>query len=162
LVDTSDGDTSEVLNSCHTLGEERIRKVFGVRLDPRDDANSVGDLSTAVENLNGRSVGRRSVRACPNFCDIFASLEHAERSTESKISNDIESDVVEPVQAVHAVEAAASLLAELVPLGGEHLEVVVHVLLKLTNALGTESVRDSLALASVLSTISGVEETTLN
>lgn len=72
------------------------------------------------------------------------------------------SHVVKPVQAVKTVEAAIGLLAELVPLGGKHLEVVVDVLLELANALGAESVRDGLALAGVFGTISGVEEATLN
>lgn len=54
------------------------------------------------------------------------------------------------------------MLAELVPLGGEHFQVVVDILLELTNALRAESVRDGLALASVLGTVSGVEEAALN
>lgn len=90
LVDTGDSDTSEVLDSFHTLGEERVREVFGVGLDPGNDTNGVGNLSSAVENLNGRSVGRGRIRACPDLSNIFSSLEHTEGSTESKIANDIE------------------------------------------------------------------------
>jgi hypothetical protein len=162
LVHTSDGDAGEVLYGCYTLVEERIREVFGVWLDPRNDSNGVGNLSTAVENLDSRSVSRRRIRARSHFSNVFASLKHAKGSTESKITDDIECNVVEPVQAVHAVVAAAGLLAELVPLGGEHLEVVVHVLLELANALSAEGVRDGLALASVLGTVSCVEETALD
>jgi hypothetical protein len=162
LVHASDGDASEVLHGCYALVEERIREVFGVRLDPWDDANGVGDLSTTVKNLNSRSVSRRGVWARSHFSNVFSSLKHAKRGTKSKITDDVECNVVEPVQAVHTVVAVASLLAELVPLGGEHLEVVVHILLKLTNALRAKGVRDGLALASVLGAVSCVEETALD
>lgn len=44
----------------------------------------------------------------------------------------------------------------------EKLDIAVNVLLELANRLGTESVRDSLALAGVLVTVTGIEETAAN
>lgn len=162
LVDASNGNAGKILNSLDTLGEEWVREIFGVWLDLGNATDSVGDLASAVENFNGRSVGRRGVRRSSHFCNVFAVLEHTKGSAESQITDDVECDVVEPVQAVHPVEAAVYLFAELVPLLNKHLQIVVHVLLELTNALRTECVRDSLALASVLSTVPGVEKTALD
>lgn len=44
----------------------------------------------------------------------------------------------------------------------EQLKVVVHVLLELTNTLGTEGVGHGLALAGVLCSVASVEKTTAN
>lgn len=51
---------------------------------------------------------------------------------------------------------------ECVPLLDEELEVLVHVYFKLANALGGEGMRDGLPLSSVLCSVSGVKETSLN
>ncbi|CAG8505958.1 6179_t:CDS:2, partial [Scutellospora calospora] len=146
-VDTGNGDTGEVLDGFNALGEEWVHEVLGVWLDPGNAANGVGDLTSAVEHFNGWSIGWWSVGGCPDFCEILSILEHTEGSAERQISNDVERNVVEPVQAVHAVESAAGLLAELVPLCRQHLKVVVHVLFELADALGAECVRNGLALA---------------
>ena len=161
-VNAGDGDSGEVLDCFDALCEEGVHEVFGVGLDPRNAADGVGDFASAVEDFDGRGVGWGSVGVCPDFCDVLAALEHAEGGAEGQVADDVEGNVVEPVQAVHAVEAAAGLLAELVPLRGEHLEVVVHVLFELADALGAEGVGDGLALAGVLCAVSGVEQTTLD
>lgn len=49
-----------------------------------------------------------------------------------------------------------------VPLFDQLLQIVCYVLLELADAFGAESVRDSLPLSCVLSSISGVEETSLD
>lgn len=54
------------------------------------------------------------------------------------------------------------VIADGVPLPHEGLEVLVHVGLELADALSGEGMGDSLAFPGVLSTIPGIEETTLN
>lgn len=49
-----------------------------------------------------------------------------------------------------------------IPLPDQLLQIVCHVLLELADALGTEGMRDSLAFASVLGTVTRIEEATLD
>jgi len=53
-------------------------------------------------------------------------------------------------------------IAHLVPPSAEQLEVVVHVDFELADGFRAECMRDSLALACMLGTIAGVEQTALD
>lgn len=66
------------------------------------------------------------------------------------------------MEAIDLGKASMSVGRERVPLLDEELEVVVHVDFELTNALSREGMRDGLPLSSVLYSVSGVEETSLN
>nr|GFD58426.1 hypothetical protein [Tanacetum cinerariifolium] len=77
--------------------------------------------------------------------------------------DDVKGDIVEPVQRIKlGVLPSACLLIDPVPALRQQLEVVVNVLLKLADGLGTERVRDRLALAGMLGAISRVEEASLD
>ena len=51
---------------------------------------------------------------------------------------------------------------QFIPLLHEELEILVHVLFEVANALGGESMRNCLPLAGVLCSVSGIEESSLN
>ena len=73
--------------------------------------------------------------------------------------DDVESEVVEVVEAVELVHLSRKAVGEAVPLSGEDLDVLVDERFKLEDALRREDVGDGLALASVLGTVTRVEET---
>lgn len=118
------------------------------------------DLAPTVQNFNGRRKRRLSVRRLPDLCKIPALFEHTEWRTESQIANDVESQVVEPVECIHLIPATLLGIRALVPLLLQLLKVVVDVLLELADRFRREGVRDSLALAGVLGAVAGVEEAT--
>ena len=162
LIDTGDRNTSQSLNSLETIREELIGNVLSERLQGRQTTQGGGHLATAVQNLDSGNVGRRSVRRLAHLGDILALLEHTERSAESQVTNDVESQVVEPVQGVDGGIAGLGVLLgirDLVPLLGEQLDVGVNVLLELTDRLGREGVGDRLTLAGVLGTVTSIEQT---
>ena len=63
------------------------------------------------------------------------------------------------MQRIELIISTVGLLAPPIPLRYKLLEVVVDVLLKLTNTLCAEGMRNRLAFASVFSAISCIEET---
>jgi len=142
--------------------EEWVREVLGIRLECRVTSKCAGDLSTTVQDLNGWSIGRLSIWAKLHLSHISPVLEHAKRSTKSQISNNVESGIVEPIKTVYLGVSAMGQVTQLVPLGAQHLEIVVHVLLELANGLGTECVGNGLALACVLNSIPCVEKSSLD
>lgn len=163
LADTGDGDTSKVLNGFQAFGEEAVRDVLGEGDDRRHAAQGGGDLATTVQNFDGGDILGRVLGVQTHLGDILALLEHAEGSTESQITDDIEGEVVEPVEGVKTDIAGLGVTLEVghtVPLLDELLNVAVDILLELANGLGTESVGDGLALAGVLGTVTGVEQAT--
>lgn len=162
LVDTGNSNTSQVLDSLHTLGEELIRDVLGEGNQRRHAAEGSRDFTTAVEDLDRLDILGRVIGVQAHLRNVFTLLEHAERSTKGQVTDDIESQEVEPVESVQAGVASLGVgleIGHLPPLLDEHLNVAVNVLLELADGLGAESVRDSLALASVLSTVASVEKT---
>ena len=66
------------------------------------------------------------------------------------------------MQTIHLFPPSTSLLRQPIPLLHQLLQIVCHILLKMTNALCAESMRDGFSLPSVFGAITGVEETTLN
>ena len=160
VLDASDGHASEVLNSVQALGEEGVGEVLGEGLEPGHDTESGRDLTAAVQNLNGGSVDGRAVGRSADLGHIGTGGKHAEGSTESQVTDDVEGKEVEPVEAVKVgAVGVGSGLGHVVPLLDEELKVAVNVGLELKNRLDGEGVRDDLALARVLSSVSGVEET---
>lgn len=165
LADTGDGDTSQVGDSLKAFREEAVGNVLGEGNQRRHATQSGRDLATAVKHFNGSDILGRVSRALPHLGDIFALLEHAKGSTEGKVADDIESEVVEPIQSVETSVTSLGVgleIGELVPLLDESLNVAVDVLLELADRLGTESVRDGLTLPGVLLAIAGVEQTPAN
>lgn len=115
-------------------------------------------LTPTVQHLDSRRKSRLRIGRLPDLRKVPALLQHAERRTECQIANDVEGEVVEPVQGVHLVPATFLRGRALVPLLLQEFEVVVHVLLELADGFGGEGVRDRLALAGVFSAVAGVEE----
>lgn len=62
------------------------------------------------------------------------------------------------MQCIHGIVVALCTLCPRIPLLLQLLEVVVNVLLELTNGFRGEGVGNSLALAGVLSAVAGIEE----
>jgi hypothetical protein len=115
-------------------------------------------LTPTVQHLDSRRKSRLRIRRLPHLSKVPTLLQHAERRTEGQIANDVEGEVVEPVQGVHLVPTAFLRGRALVPLLLQEFEVVVHVLLELADGFGGEGVRDRLALAGVFGAVAGVEE----
>lgn len=163
LVDTRHCNSCQVLNGLDAFREEAVRDIFGERGESREAAQSCGDFATAVEDLHSGGIRRGSIGRLAYLGDILALLEHAERSTEGQIADDVESKEVEPVESFDrriSVLRVALGLGDFVPLLDEQFNIVVDVLLELADRLGREGVGDGLALAGVLLTVAGVEETT--
>lgn len=157
------GDSRKIGNGLHAFAEEWIGQVLGEELDGGPASDGIGDFTSPVEDFDGRRVGRWSIRRELDLGDIGALFEHAKRCTKGQVANNVECDVVEPLESVEfGVLALAGLLVDLVPSLGQQLEVVVHVLLELANRLGAEGVGDGLALAGVFMSISGVEQAALD
>jgi hypothetical protein len=92
-------------------------------------------------------------------------LEHAEGGPKRQIPNDIEGQVIEPVQGVDAGIAGLGVLlgfTDVVPARHEHVEVGVDVLLELADGFRAEGVADDLAFAGVFGAVAGVEEASLD
>ena len=162
LVDTGDSDTSQVLDSLHTLGEELVGDVLGEGNQPGHAAQGCRDFTAAVEDLDSLDILGGVVGVQAHLRNVLALLEHAKGSTESQVADDVESQVVKPVESVQAGVASLGVgleVGHLSPLLDEHLDVAMDVLLELANRLGAEGVRDNLALARVLGTVARVEET---
>lgn len=82
-----------------------------------------------------------------------------------QISNDVKSQVIEPMQTVHIIPLLplfASSFASAVPLVDQFRERMLDIRLELCNALRTERVRHRLPLPRMLSSIAGVEQTSLD
>lgn len=165
LVDTGDSNTSQVLNGFHAFAEETVGNPLGEGNERRHATQSSGDLATTVQNLNGSDILGRILGVLAHLSNILTLVEHTEGSTESKITNDIESKEVEPVEGIKASISGLGVTLQvrhLLPLLHELLDVAMNVLLELSNGLGTECMGDGLALAGVLGTVTGVEQTTAN
>lgn len=165
LVDTGDGNTSQVLDGLDTITEETVGDVLGKGLQGRVAAQGGGDFTAAVEDLDGLDVGGGRVGSLAHLGEILALVEHAEGSAEGQVTDDVESQVVEPVQGVQTGETGLGValgIGHAVPLLDEQLDVAVNVLLELADGLHTEGVGDGLALAGVLRAVARVEETTVN
>lgn len=163
LVDTGNGDTGKVLNGLQTFGEEAVRDVLGEGDERGHAAQGSGHLSTTVQNFDSGDILGRVLGVQTHLGNILALLEHAEGSSESQVADDIERQVVEPVEGVDAYIASLGVtlkVGQTVPLLHELLNVAVDILLKLANGLGTESVGNGLALAGVLDAVTGVEQAT--
>ena len=128
------------------------------------DSQGGGNLAAAVEDLDGGRVDGRSVGRGADLGHVGAGGEHAEGLAEGEVADDVEGEVVEPLEAVQVggLVGALGVLDQVVPLLDEELEVGVHVGLELQDRLGGKGVRDDLALAGVLGAVAGVEETTAN
>ena len=163
LVDTGDGDTSKVLDSLQTFVEEAVRDVLGEGDEGRHAAKGGRYLATTVQNFDSGDILGRVLRVQTHLSNILSLLEHAEGSTESQVADDIEGQVVEPVEGIQANISGLGVSLEVgqtVPLLHKLLDIAMDILLELANGLGTESVGNGLAFAGVLSTVTGVEQAT--
>ena len=66
------------------------------------------------------------------------------------------------MQRVKLIVSTICLFAPVVPLRCQLLEIVVDILLELSNVLSTERMRDSLSLSGMLIAVSSIEEATLD
>lgn len=163
LADTGDGNTGKVLNGFQTFGEEAVRDVLGEGDERWHAAQGGGDLATTIQNFDRSDILGRVLGVQTHLGNILPLLEHAEGSTERQVTDDIEGEVVEPIEGIEAGIAGLGVtleVGETVPLLDELLNVAMDILLELANGLGTESVGDGLALAGVLGTVTGVEQAT--
>ena len=163
LIDTRDGNTSQILNSLKTLLEKTVGNPLGIRDQSGHGTKGSRDFTTTVQDLNSLDVGRRVIGVLAHLSNIPTLLEHTKRSSESQVTNDIKSQVVEPVQSVDRSETRLGVALEVtdaVPLLDEYLSIDVDILLELADGLGAEGMRDRLALAGVFFTVPGVEQTT--
>lgn len=112
--------------------------------------------------MHGWGVGGGRLGRFADLGDVFSLFQHAEGGAECQVTDHVESQVVEPVQAVDLGVATVGVVGERVPLLDEEFEVLVHVDFELGDALGGEGVGDGLALSGVLYSVSCVEETALD
>lgn len=160
LRDPRDGDTCQVLDRLDALAEERVGKIASVRFQLWKATQGSRDFSTTIQNFNRGSSGRRCVRRLADLRDIPFMLEHAKGLAKGEISNDVEGEIVKPMEGVNGGVTSRRVLLRLRqfgPLLGKKLEIRVDVLLELPNGFGGEGVRDDLALARVLCSVAGVE-----
>lgn len=97
-----------------------------------------------------------------DLCFVTALFQHAKWLAKSQVANDIEGEVVEPVQRVHLVPSSLDTVRSAIPLGLQLLQIVVDILLELQHALGGKGVSDRLPLSRVLSAIPSVEQSPPN
>lgn len=165
LAHARDGDAGEVLDRLDALAEEGVGQVFGVGLQLRQTAERAGDFAAPVEHLDRRRERGGGVGRLADLGDVAAVLEHAEGGAEGQVTDDVEGEVVEPVEGVDGGIAGLGVLlrlGELGPFAHEHVEVAVDVLLELADGFGAEGVRDDLALARVFGAVACVEEAALD
>ena len=92
------------------------------------------NFAPPVQHLNGRGIADFLIARPFHLCDIHALLQHAERLAKRQIANDIECQVIEPIQGVQTVVLAfRDRSSAFVPLRLELCEVVVYILLELAN-----------------------------
>jgi hypothetical protein len=126
-------------------------------------AKGAADLAAAVEDLDcGRGLGW-GVGCFADLGYVSLFFEHAEGGAEGEVADDVEGQVVEPVEGVNGGVAVVgfgvrSSFGELVPFRVKELEVGVDVGLELADTFRAEGVRDNFAFAGVLGAITGVEE----
>ena len=145
------------------MREEGVGEVFGVGFQLGQAAEGGGDLAAAVEDLDGGRVFWVGGRCHADLGFVAALFEHAEGGAKGEVADDVEGEVVEPVQSVDGGVAAGGGVAggglgELGPLGAEELEVGVDVLFELTDIFGGEGMTDDFAFAGVFGPVARVEE----
>ena len=131
----------------------------------RETAQCAADFAAAVEDLDGRREGHGAVGGFADLGDVAAVFEHAEGGAEGEVADDVEGEVIEPVEGVDGGVAGGGVLlgfGQVGPFGDEHVEVGVDVLLELADGFRGEGVRDDLPFAGVFGAVAGVEETALD
>ena len=161
LVDSGNGNASEILDRLDSVAKERIGQVHGVRFELRHASQRGADLSSAIQHLNGRCIGDGRRGRLAHLGPVPALSEHAKRRAEGQIADDVEGEVVEPAQAVQP-RVSRGRRSQAVPLPHELDKIGVDVLFKVGDVLGREGVRDGLPLARVLGAVPRVEETAAN
>jgi len=162
LADARHRDASQVLHRCHALAEEGIREVFGVGFDLGQAPDGGRDLPSTIQHLDRGGVADGRLGRHPDLGDILPLFQHAERLPKREIANHVKCQVVEPVQAVELGKLPVGIVRQRVPLADEEVQVLVHVRLKLPDALGGEGMRNRLALPRVFGPVARVEETPLD
>ena len=165
LAHARDCNAGQVLDGPDALAEERVGEVLRVRFQLRQAAERAADLAAPVEHLDRGGERRGRIGRLADLGDVAAVLEHAEGGAEGEIADDVEGEVVEPVQGVDAGVAGLWVflsLGQFGPAVHEHVEVGVDVLLELANGFGGEGVRHDLALPGVLGAVACVEETAVD
>lgn len=162
LGHTGNRDTGKVLNRFHALAEELVWEVLCVGLQLWKATQCARDLTTTVEDFNGRGGLWLCIGCLANLGEVTLMLQHTKGGSERQVANDVESEVVEPVQGIDAGVAGFGVLAVLGhvgPFAGEKFQVAVDVLLELADGFGAEGVRNHFAFASMLGSVTRVEET---
>lgn len=162
LSHTGNRDTGQILDRFHALAEELVWEVLCVGLQLWKAAECARNLTTTVEHFNGRCGLWLCIGRLPNLGEVTLMLQHTKGGSKCQVANDVESEVVEPVQGIDAGVARLGVLAVLGHVGpfvGEEFQVAVDVLLELADGFGAEGVRDHLAFASMLGSVTRVEET---
>lgn len=126
----------------------------------RGDVNVPRDFSPPVQNFDGRRISHLLLALAPHLRYILPLDQHAERRAKRQIPNDVEREIIEPVERVHGVPRVPSLgfLRAPIPLSLQLLEIGVHVHLKLANRLRREGMRHGFAFARVFSPVARVEQ----
>lgn len=93
---------------------------------------------------------------------ILALGQHTEWFSKRQVSNNVESQVVEPVERIHMIPFSLllSALRPSIPLLLQLFKVMMNILLKLQHTLGRKGVRYRLSLSRMFRTIPRVEQTT--
>ena len=94
-----------------------------------------------------------------------AKEENCPRKRTNQVTNDVKSQIVEPMQTVHINPLPLSFvgsIAPAVPLFDQLGERVLYIRLELGDAFHAKGMRHCLAFASVLGAIAGVEEASLD
>lgn len=163
LVDPGHSDAGQVLDGLHAVLEEAVGDVLGEGNERREAAQRGRHLTAAVQHFDGLDIGRRRVGGLAHLGDVLALLEHAERSSEGQVTDDVEGQVVEPIERVDGRIPGLRVCLQVgnaVPLLHEQLNVAVDILFELANGLHTEGMRHGLALARMFRPVARVEQST--
>ena len=74
--------------------------MFRVGFQLRETAQCAADFAAAVEDFNGGSERHGAVWGFADFGDVAAVFEHAEGGAEGEVADDVEGEIVEPVEGV--------------------------------------------------------------
>ena len=139
--------------------------MFRVGFQLRETAQRAADFAAAVEDFDRGRERHGAVRGFADLGDVAAVFEHAEGGAEGEVADDVEGEVVEPVEGVDGGVARGGVFlgfGQVGPFRHEHVEVGVDVLLELADGLRGEGVRDDLPFAGVFGAVARVEETALD
>jgi hypothetical protein len=117
------------------------------------------DFASPIQHVDSRCITNLLLAQPPHLGNILPLLQHTKRLPKRQIADNIEGQVIKPMQGIHAVELPfGNRSSALVPLLLELLKVVVDILFKLADGFSREGMRDSFAFPRMFSAVTRIEK----